>query len=166
MKQPAAFAFLALPVLLSSAGAETAMLDCVADAPYTGGAQAVEYRLADGMVVNFEWQTVARWRITKATLLVHIARGLSPVHLDIALAPDRLPLIPLQKLKFLAQKVEPHPDGWIAIDVPPTLVEIAAGAKTRGIVVRDYARAKERWLHSRRSGQYGPHLLVEGVPLK
>jgi hypothetical protein len=158
-------------IFVGSASAETAMLDCLADAALAGKAQAAtELRVADGILIDFQWQTVTSWRVTKATLLVHLAKGSAPIILDVALAPDtwveaRTPSISEKRLKFLAQKVETHPDGWIALDVPPSMVELAAEGKAHGFVVRDRVRAKERWLHTRRSGQYAPHLLVEGSPV-
>ncbi|HUS06943.1 MAG TPA: hypothetical protein VMZ52_11625 [Bryobacteraceae bacterium] len=156
--------------LLPAAGAATAMLDCTADSPLTGPPDAgPQLPLNPGMLLNVQWQSVTGWRVSKATLLLHLAKGSVPAQLEVALVPNpwldsKPPSIPEKRWKFLSQKTEPHPDGWVSLEIPPPLVELAAAGKGHGFAVRDRAPAKNRWLHTRKSGQYAAHLLVEGLP--
>jgi hypothetical protein len=152
------------------ARAETAMLECVADAsvPSTDG-HAVELRLPQAILLNFRFIAIRGWAVTKATLLLHVAGGDPFGTLDIStiIAPwdeKKFSGINVGKLTFLKHAVENKQDGWIAIEVSPSLVELLAAGKGTGLAIRDRSSSKGHVIHSRESVQFMPYLIVEGKP--
>jgi hypothetical protein len=150
--------------------AQTAMLECVADTsiPSTDG-HAAELRLPRVILLNFRFAAIRNWSITKATLLLHVASGGIPAHLDISTVTsewdERSPVkLDIRKLPFLGHAVQSKPDGWIGIEVAPSLIELLAAGKGTGLALRDRSVAREHAIHSRESIQYAPYLMVEGTP--
>jgi hypothetical protein len=152
------------------ARAETAMLECVSDTsiPSTDG-HALELRLPQLILMNFRFAVIRNWAVSKATLLLHVAGGGIPGHLEIATIgsewDERSPVkLDLKNLQFLGHKVETKPDGWISIEVSPSLIELISNGHGRGLAVRDRSSSREHVLHSRESIQFAPYLIVEGRP--
>ncbi len=150
--------------------AETAMLECVADTsiPSTDG-HSVELGLPQVILMNFRFAAVRDWAVTKATLLLHAAGGEPLRFLDISTITatwdeTRPATMDIGKLQFLSHKVENKPEGWISIDVTPTLIELLTAGKGTGLALRDRSAAKIHVIHSRESVQYMPYLIVEGRP--
>ncbi len=150
--------------------AQTAMLECVADTSIlsTDG-HAVELRLPRLILMNFRFAAIRDWSVTKATLLLHIASGDAPAHLDISTVTsewdERSPVrLDIRKLPFLGHTVQTKPDGWIGIEVTPSLIELLAAGKGTGLGLRDRSGTREHAIHSRESVQYAPYLVVEGRP--
>jgi hypothetical protein len=153
-----------------TAHAETAMLECVSDTsiPSNDG-HAAELRLPEAILMNFRFAAVRNWAVTKATLLLHVAGG-DPVRmLDISTIPaaweeNKTGGVNVAKLHFLSHKAESKPDGWIAVEVTPSLIELLTAGKGTGLAIRDRSSSKQHAFHSRESVQYLPYLIVEGRP--
>jgi hypothetical protein len=149
--------------------AETAMLECVSDTsiPSTDG-HAQELRLPQLIMMNFRFAVIRNWSVSKATLLLHVAGGGIPGHLEIATIgsewDERAPVkLDLRKLQFLGYKVETKPEAWISIEVSPSLIELIANGQGHGLALRDRSSAREHVLHSRESVRFAPYLIVEGM---
>jgi hypothetical protein len=154
----------------SAAYAETAMLECVADTsiPSTDG-HAAELRLPQVILMNFRFAAIRDWAVTKATLLLHVAGGdpLQAVAISTIVSAwdeNRTAGVDIRKLHFLSHKVEDKPDGWVAIEVTPPLIELLARGKGTGLAIRDRSSSKRHAIHSRESVQFMPYLIVEGRP--
>ena len=146
------------------------MLECVADTsiPSTDG-HAAELRLPEAILLNFRFAAVRNWAVTKATLLLHVAGGDPLRNLDIstisgAWDEKNASGVNAGKLHFLSHKVESKPDGWIAVEVIPSLIELLTAGKGTGLAIRDRSSSKHHTVHSRESVQYMPYLIVEGRP--
>ncbi len=149
---------------------ETAMLECVADTsiPSTDG-HALELRLPQAILMNFRFAAVRDWAVTKATLLLHVAGGDPLRMLDVATVvaswdEKAAGGVDIRKLPFLSHKVESKPDGWISIQVEPSLVELLTAGKGTGLAIRDRSTSRQHTIHSRESVQFMPYLIVEGRP--
>jgi hypothetical protein len=162
---PAIFLLLAYSAAMS---AETAILECVADAAASGGAVAPrgrEMKMPGMILASFRTWNVTRWSVENATLLFHIARGEAPTTVEIATIPQKWgeiepPRLDAAKLTFLSQKASAEPENWMAIEVPGSMVEDMAASRAHGLVIR---LKKDLTVHSRESGTFSPYLIVMGT---
>src|SRR5688572_13682588 len=153
------------------ARAETAVLECVADAVASGGTIATrtrELKLPGIILISFRTWNVTRWKVDGATLLLHVARGEAPRTVEIATIPEpwgeiEPPKFDAAKLKFVSVKASAEPENWLAMEVPGGLVEDTAANRAHGFAIR-FKAAKEFVIHARESGTFSPYLLVMGAP--
>jgi hypothetical protein len=172
--EPGGSDLLAISLLLAcahAATAETAILECVADAVTSGASVAAhgrEMKLPGSIFVSFRTWNVTRWRVDNATILLHVARGEAPATVDIAvIAQPWGEIEPPRgddpaKMKFTTLKVTPEPEGWVSLQVPGKLVEDIAANRAHGLALR-FKPAKELVIHSRESGSFSPYLIVMGA---
>jgi hypothetical protein len=150
------------------ASAETAILECVADAASSGGAIAArgrEMKMPGLILASFRTWNVTRWSVDKATVLFHIARGESPTTVELATIPQAWgeiepPKLDVAKLKFVSQRASAEPENWMAIEVPGSLVEDIAANRAHGLVIRF---KKDLTVHARESATFAPYLIVMGT---
>ena len=160
--------FVFLLILASvEALAQSAILTCTRDASLAPETSRSELRLDAPILLDFQFSVTQNWRVKRAQLLLHVARGAAPDRVSVALATAKWteiqPKLNTSRLRFLPHPVATHEEGWIRVDVAPALIELLAAGKGYGLVVRDFA-GRGRALHSRESGQFAPYLVVEGSP--
>ncbi len=138
-------------LLVPTAFAETAVLECTADTsiPIKKGGldwsgHATQLHLPDAVLLNFGFAPVRDWAVTKATLLLHVAPGAAPERLEIAMIQqpwdeESAPKLDLKNLRYLPVKIETKKDGWLAISMEPSLVEMMAGGKGQGLAIREHS---------------------------
>jgi hypothetical protein len=158
--------------------AETAVLECIADTsiPMKKGGldwsgHATQLHLPDEALLDFGFAPARGWAITKATLLLHVASGVAPERLEVAVIQqpwdeESAPKLDLKTLRYLPAKIETKKDGWLTITVEAPLVEMMAAGKGHGLAIREHSGTREYFFHSRESLQYLPYLIVEGKPRK
>lgn len=146
--------------------AETAILECTADASSPGGAASGKAATLQGpatMLFGFKTWNIFRWNVESAELFLHVAKGPAPTALEIAVVPspwtEAGPPDVSAAFKFVAHKASSEPENWISIKVDPKLVgEITAG-KGHGLAVRVKAASA---VHTRESVAFKPYLIVNG----
>jgi hypothetical protein len=153
------------------APAETAILECTADAGALGGqvvTRGREVKAPALLLVSFRSWNVTRWNVESAKLFVHLARGDAPPAVEVAGIPQAWgeiepPRLDIGKLHFVSQKATDEPERWLAIDVPASLVEDVAANRAHGFVLR-FKSTKDLTIHTRESITYAPYLIVTGMP--
>ncbi|MDQ6664729.1 MAG: hypothetical protein M3Z23_10085 [Acidobacteriota bacterium] len=146
------YAIIAAIVLFSAAAqAETALLECTANA-----------RTAEYFLVQFRVSAIQGWTVEKALLLLHVK--------DKALR-ERVEVAPINRpwkessaeLPQLGKSVEaqeqPRPDGWISISLSPGMVQPLVLRTIYGFAIKIPSR-----YDSRQTVQYSPYLVVQGKP--
>jgi hypothetical protein len=127
-------AFFALAL---TAGAETAVLECVSAKSARGGV----------LELSFRSRLVENWKIDHATLLLHARNAPSPLR-TIRLATTAPPAeVPVRAL----------PEGWYRLDLPAPL---RASAPT-ALRIESPRPAHERF-DGCAAGEFAPYLIVEG----
>jgi hypothetical protein len=152
------------------ARAETAVLECVADAVVSGGSvetKTRELKLPGIIFISFRTWNVTRWKVDSATLLLHLARGVAPAAVEIASIPQAWgeiepPQFDAGKLKFVSVKASAEPENWLAMEVPAGLVEDTAANRAHGFAIR-VKGVKDVAVHARESGTFSAYLLVTGA---
>jgi hypothetical protein len=158
--------------------AETAILDCTAAAalPVSKAASknitnpVPDFDLSQGILLDFPFSIVKDWRVTKATLFLHLPQGLLPPRLEVAVVStdwnaQSTSGLDVRKLQFLAQPSEPKPESWFAVGFPAALVELLAAGKGHGFAIRLRSSHSPVTVHGRKAGVLAPRLQVEGSAL-
>jgi hypothetical protein len=168
-------AIFAVTLSLGTASAATAMVECTQDTylPAKPGKPAVDghahvLSLSTAALLAFRFEAIRNWDVSKVTLMLHVASGGPPPRLLIAIIPDawnerETPRIDPRRLKWITNEAEARPDGWISLQVPPSLVELLAKGKGDGLALRDKSTTAGRALNSREGG-FTSYLIVEGQP--
>lgn len=131
--------------------AETALLECTADIRFD----------KPGHVLTFRVGAIEHWKIEKAVLMLHVARGPESGTVQLALVTS-----PWNESSTTAppagDAVEANesvkPDHWVAIPVPAAMAQAVADGKASGIAV-----SGPQTFDSRRTIQFSPFLAVVGV---
>jgi hypothetical protein len=152
------------------AAAETAILECIADAGLSEGAvntRAPEVKSPATLLVSFRTWNVTRWKVASATIMLHVLRGDALPPVELATVPQpwgeiEPPRLDPARLKFVPQKATDEPQGWIAIEVPGSMVEDVAASRAHGFVVR-FKSGKDLTIHTRESVAFAPYLIVTGA---
>ena len=147
----------------------TAVVECVADAAIgTANSGNAPQLPLTGVVMRFRFEAIRNWKVSKAQLHVHMAVGKPPSDLDVAFADlawqeNQTVKVDLKKVRFLRHKAEGQPEGWIRLELEPSLVEMLASGKATTVVIRDRtSAAKSRLMNARESNFAAAYLLVEG----
>ena len=154
-------------VCVLPASGETAVLECTADVGI--GVKATGYEeqlgLQKGALLNFRFGVTRGWSVSKATLLVHIAQGETPQHVEIGFVSqnwtEQKPPEIGRSVRFHRVKPAPQADRWMTIPLDPPLVELMIEGKMTGLVVRT-SRGQPLAIHSRQAHSFVPYLIVEG----
>jgi hypothetical protein len=168
------FGYLALG---ASLWAGTAIVECTADTYIPAKNQkapdgrASELKLPEVILLNFRFDAIRDWSVSKATLLLHVSSGKAPTRLEIAVVPEQwremtLPHLDWQKWKYLSHVADGQPEDWVTVEVSAPLIELLAAGKGHGLAVRDKVAGRERAFHSRQTGHFAPYLIVEGQPME
>ncbi len=119
----------------------------------------------DAVLLRFRTALIERWSVEKAVVVLHIPNGeATPDFVKVAVvsapwtesssvAPPRATGIPVPTRKLQ--------QGWFSIELPPEMSrQLAVGtAASLAFSAKDGARLA---VHSRRTGQFMPYLLVRG----
>jgi hypothetical protein len=157
--------------------AGTAIVECTADTYIAAKNQkaadgrASELKLPEVILLNFRFDAIRDWSVSKATLLLHVVNGKAPTRLEIAIAPNpwremEVPHLDWEKWKYLSHFAEAQPEDWVTVDVAAPLIELLAAGKGHGLALREKVVGRERIFHSRQSGHFAPYLIVEGQPME
>jgi hypothetical protein len=127
--------------------AETAVLECVADSTLgrPASAEAKVLPLRPALSLEFNTRTVKAWRVTKATLLIHVASGLAPERVAIWVAA-RKKVLPVIRER----------DGWLRVELD---VGMASAAVSAPILLEGKGGAS---VNTRESLSLAPYLIMEG----
>jgi hypothetical protein len=160
-----------LLVLLPALRAESALLECVADAWYSqsdskldGSGQTLKLDGSGGAILlDFRNAAMEHWKVEKAVIVLHLAEPSQPVDLAISLTDtgwteSSLKPPHMGEASPTSEKVKP--DGWISIAVPRAMAQALADGKATGLALTS-AQATQVF-HSRESIQYSPFLAVIG----
>ncbi len=148
-------------------GAETAVLEAVADAAGPGTGRVREFPAGNVIVIHFRTWGVFRWQVDSADLFLHIASGPVPTSVEVAIITDNWteadPFTDTGKLAFTVCKSRSEPQDWISVRVPSAMVEeLAAGRAPGGLAVR-VKSAQPLSIHARESSSFTPNLIVNGA---
>lgn len=116
------------------------------------------------LLMDFRTASIDRWKVTKATLALHVKEGAIPRTVLLSSIPTHWTEEdpePARKRLFQASKPLPAKDmgqGWIYVDVPSEYVEALAAGSSFGLAVEQ----KGFQLHGRGPAYYSFQLLVEG----
>lgn len=189
------FALAALLVLSQTLHAETAILECTADtwvssadlsaAPAGRSRELLLDQARRIVLLDFRLAAAERWRITKATLLLH-AQGIPPGKVGVStvstgwseseatfLAPHvgrlwttlgsdfRDAIFGRAGSRYTFSKAVPYQAGWIQIDVDPTLIDWLLEEKGHGLALLSLGLHPIR-LSARETVGTAPYLLLEG----
>lgn len=168
---------LSFVTVCTPARAGTAIVECIADTYIPGKNQqapdgrASELKLPEVILLNFRFDAIRDWSVTKATLLLHVAGGKPPTRIEMAVVPEpwkesQVPHMDWQKWKYLSHVADGQRDDWVTIEVSAPLIEMLAAGKGYGLALRDRITGRERVIHSRQSGHFAPYLIVEGQPME
>ena len=152
------------------APAETAILECVADAGSSGGVVTTrgrEIKMPGMLLISFRTWNVTGWKVENATLLLHVSRASGLPAVELAAIPQpwgeaEPPRLDAGKLKFVSQKATDEPESWLAIEVPGSMVEDMAASRAHGFAVR-FKPGKDLTVHTRESVSFSPYLIVTGT---
>jgi hypothetical protein len=154
------FALVVAPLLSAS----TARLSCIADITEAPDVRVNELGLRPAALLNFRLDPVRNWRIDKASLMVHLARGETPDELDVAVIRDKWSEkrpASRHRYAFLIHPVHTEADGWLSVPLRQAIVDDLLSGKVWGLAISGTSAA---WLHSRESITFAPYLLIEGHP--
>ena len=118
--------------------------------------------------MRFRFEAIRNWKVSKAQLRLHMAKGSVPANIEIAISPlvwkeNQALKLDFKKLQFLKQKTESLPEGWFQIEVESSLVEMLASGRGTTIVIRDRTTAgTSRFIDARENAFAAAYLLVEG----
>jgi hypothetical protein len=160
--------------------AETAVLECTADAWLVAQSQGQLNGLGRELVLNgtkkvvllnFRTSHIAGWKLQGATLMLHQHAGRAPSRLDIAIITDQwLETASAWHLttpkRVLSFAVTALPEGWLEVKLAPQFIEALAAGHGSGIVVSERGRASERVFGSRETLKFAPYVVVDGVQTK
>ncbi len=134
-----------IAVLLGSlpAGAATAILNAIA-----------EMQSARELVVEFRAASAEGWKVSRAALFLHAAKGAPPKRVRVALVDGRKPR------RMRAFEASPQPQGWVKVSLDAALVEAMAAGRGSGLAVE---QGKVRF-HGLDPISTQPYLIVEGNP--
>lgn len=143
-------------------GAETAIVEARGEAriPVSGR--------GDTLVMDFRTASIEKWRITKATLMLHLEEGDPPRMVHLSTVPSRWTEDNPKKAagglfkesrRFLVTVLQ---QGWISVDVTPAYIEALAAQKIHGLAVEQ----ENFKLHGRKPPQFAFSMVVEGVRLE
>jgi hypothetical protein len=153
--------------LCDAARAEKAVLECTADTwvarddptPH-GHDRDLRLPRRGGVLLDFRTAAIEGWRITKATLLLHLRQDAAPRRVSIAAMPatwseSQAIWKMLPHLRGRVHEVRHYGEGWVSIELAPQEVN------GHGIYL---TTAGEAWLRfdARESVSYAPYLLIEG----
>jgi hypothetical protein len=143
--------------------AESAVLECTADTWMARGDRATHGRnrvltlAPDGAILlQFRTPAIEGWRISKATLLLHLAGGRRPSRIRVAPPAAAWSEIEARWARPVGgadRPVRTYQDEWIAIDLQPGDVQ------AHGLSIRSRARLR---FDARESVGFAPYLLIEG----
>jgi len=146
----------------------TAVVECVADAVVGQDLGTAKEVPINGAILRYRFEAIRNLKVAKAQLHLHISKGTVPAQIEIAMVStpwaEHEPIhFNEKKLQYLPHKVEGKEEGWIQIDVEPSLIELLAAGKGTGLLLRDRTRAGEaRYMHSRENPFIASYLVVEG----
>lgn len=144
------------------------MVECVADSAFTVDSGNAKQLPLTGVLMRFRFEAIRNWKVAKAQLHLHLAKGTLPPNLEIALSPaawkENQPVkLDMKKLQFLRHKTEGLPEGWFQVEVEPSLVEILASGKATTLVLRDHTSAgATRFIDARENAFAAAYLVVDG----
>jgi hypothetical protein len=119
------------------------------------------------LLMDFRTASIEKWKVTKATLMLHIDEGAPPRMVHVSTVPSRWTEDNPQKAasglfkesrRFLVTEQQ---QGWISIDLTPAYVEALASGKSHGLAVEEEGFR----LHGRKPPQFSFSMLVEGSRL-
>ncbi|MBC8165184.1 MAG: hypothetical protein H7Y20_04835 [Bryobacteraceae bacterium] len=151
------------------ARAETAILECTADAsgpgkPASGKAPALQ--TPGVLFLSFRTWNIPKWRIASADLFLHILQGGPPPKVRIAILTEpwteaASSAIATGSLIFTAHAVNFQPQEWISIKVNARLMDEIAAGRAHGLAIR-FSGPKPLVIHARESGGFAPYMIVSG----
>ena len=162
---------------MTVARAETAILECTADGwaqvqkgkAWLIDGRSAELRLngSDQLVLlQFRVSAIPRWKVEKATLLLHLAGGRLPARLGVSTVRAAWGEV---EAKFTLEPsarqtvtVKPLPAGWLSLEVSAALAQELVDGRASGLSVREQAPVASFRFHARESLQFAPYLVVEG----
>jgi len=115
--------------------------------------------------MDFRTASIEKWRVTKATLMLHIEEGATPRMIHVSTIPSRWKEDDPQKAasglfkesrRFL---VTEQAQGWISIELTPAYVEALAAQKSHGLAVEEEGVR----FHGRKPPQFSFSMLVDGT---
>ena len=162
-----------LVLLAAALGAESTLIECIADAWYSqsnpkleGSGRTLRLGASGGAVVlAFRAAAIEHWKVEKAVIVLHLAQRSEPVEVSVSFTgaawrESSAGPPPLRETSRTVEKVKP--DGWISIAVPPALVQALADGKASGLALS--SAGGDQVFDSRETIQYAPYLAVVGRP--
>lgn len=147
-------------------------MECTADAAVHGGKLSSSGEIdafeepGDFVLLAFRTSAVEGWAVSKAVIALHLA-GRGTVPGSVAVAPitaawnESARSAPAVGAS-VAVSARPLQDGWFSVELPPKVSEALAKGTALGVslMAKD---GEEFAIHSRRTGQFTPYLLVRGT---
>jgi hypothetical protein len=172
---------LVLLAAISPLAAETAKLECTADAwvvPASKGSARLNGLGRDltlngykrVLLLNFRTTHIVGWKLQDASLMLHLRSGKPPFRLDAGIQSESWSegaaslrfAPPRQLLSFITAAL---PEGWFEVKLAPQFVESLAAGRGCGLVVAEHGASAERVFDSRETVQFAPYLVVDGIQI-
>ncbi len=148
--------------------AERAILECVADGwaardgRFHGATATLEAGAGKSASMDFRISLIAGWRISKATLLLHVASGKAPDRLGAGVAVAAWRESDARMARAPSGRTAPvtsMEQGWIGAEIDAALVQEMADGKAHGLRIASNGAVA---FHARESLGTAPYLIVEG----
>ncbi len=167
-------ALLALPALWAQSP-NIATVETTADAfihngKLDGTAEILEASSpTDAVLLRFRTALIEKWSVRKAVVAFHVPKGTEPptqvIVSGIEEAWTQGPSKPPRLAEGVPAPTHPLKDDWITFEVPPKIAAALASGQYASIAI-SVPTGAHLSIHSHRTGQFMPYLLVRGERAK